>query len=507
MTAIAIAAPQIESQSLRAGLYGRASSDPKKRGRSIKDQFADGEAECQDRNWIIVDYYEDRDLSASRRAKKVRERYERMVADAEARAIDVIVFAERSRISRTMEVSIRLRDLCERTGVLLCYDGRVFDMSIAADRKEFTRDALASEEEGESMIFRAGRTARLNAKRGAPHGKIPFGYMRKYDEDDGHLIGQFSHPVHAQVVDSLFRRAATRESLNSLLSYYRKYVPDASRAGMRYLLLNRTYLGERKHKGASVQATWPALVEERIFLEVGAILREPDRRTQKDSRAVHILSGIAVCERCVAAGSAQAFVSTSLRRSGSGKPVYRCSDDASHTLVSEPVMDAFVEEALLEWLARPESASIFQTPTNNAEVDKLRNHLAVLKLQLAEAQLAAGEIDPATKMPRLSVLSLASLEAALLPQIAKVQARIHTLTAAGDPILQGLFSLGPEGIEAGWKRLEIEQRRHVIRKTMNVSMRPAPYKGMRSFDSERIQVIFADQPGFKEIHSRKHPHE
>jgi DNA invertase Pin-like site-specific DNA recombinase len=483
------------SRPLRAGIYGRASSDPKKRGRSIKDQFAVAEVDCHENNWTIHDYYEDRDRSASRRATKVREDYERLVNDAESRVIDVIVYAERSRVSRRLETSLALRDLCERTGVLLCYDGRVFDMRVASDRKEFTRDALQSEEEAEAIIGRAERTARLNAHRGSPHGKIPFGYTRRYDPDDGHLLGQFPHPIHAEVLHDIFVRAAGGESVKSLTEIVRQYVPDACRSGVRYMLTNRTYLGVRTHHGKDMpEAQWPALVEESLFEQVQAILKNPARRSVRDTRTRHLLSGIAMCSVCVAAGviASERALRPNIRY---GVQRYRCHI-SGHVMVREDHLDAFVEAALFRWLASKSAVAVFRRRQNEADVEKLRTRLRNMTAQVEAAQEKASTFDD-DGLPLLSIESLAMTERQLLPKIAEAEEKLKAMTATDDPLLSKLVGAPLADIEDCWNNeLQLPQKRHVLRHTVNVELRPAPRRGTKSLDPSRVGLLFAGQPGF-----------
>lgn len=494
MTGSRVAVPDGASTALRAGLYGRASSDPKKRGRSIKDQFAVAEIECLDRSWQIIDRYEDRDRSASRRARKTRENWERLVADVEHGKIDVIVYAERSRASRDMEVSMKLRSLCERTGVLLCYDGRVYNMRTPADRKEFTRDAVASEEEAETIIMRAERTARLNGKRGAPHGRIPFGYMRRYDPGDGHLIGQFPHPEHAAVVLEAFRMVDRHDSLTSVQDYLRQYVPDIHSFGVRHILKNRVYIGERGHKGEYVKAMWDGIVPKDLFDRVQVIVKDPARRTQRDTRAKYLLSCIGMCYKCLELYARfPTLVHMRPERRGALDRI-RCR--VGHVAIPLPVIDAFVEENLLAWLRSPALRAVFaRSSEDDGERDRLGLLIDALRGQLAEARELAGTVD-AMGTPGLSVHSLAGIERSLLPQITAAEEQLQRLTIVGDPDLDRLMAAAPEDIEALWEGFTMLQRRHVVRRCVNVTLNRARAQGVRELEPGRITLVFVGEPGF-----------
>lgn len=482
---------------LRAGIYGRASSDPKKRGRSIKDQFAVAELDCQELNFSVVGYYEDRDRSASRRATKTREDYERLVADAGARHIDVIVYAERSRANRNMDSFVKLRQLCEDTGVLLCYGGRIYDMRKPADRRDATRDAVASEEEAEAIIERAERTARLNARRGAPHGIVPFGYVRRYDPDDGHLIGQFAHPQNSAIVRTFFQKAAANESISSIWIEARRHLPTLSRRGLRQMLRNKAYIGIRTHRGVEMpECQWDGIVEDHVFWKVQSILDDPERHTVRDFRAKHLLSGLAVCAECIAGGrrvqDSRLFLT--IHR---GKARYRCPLPAGHAMAAEAVVDAYVRVAVFTWLASKQAAAAFEARADDGEAERLRGRIGNIQAQLDDARRLAGELDD-DGVPRLSVQSLAATESQLLPILARDEQRLREITSVRDPLLGRLVGMPVELIARCWdEELDVSQRRHVLRTVVNVELRRSPVKGAQKFDPARIGLVFASESGFR----------
>lgn len=478
-------------------LYGRASVDRKKRGRSVRDQFADGEAECALREWPIAARYEDVDRSASRHAKRPREGWNQLVARVEEGAPPgkryVIVYAEASRSSRDLAVYVKIRELCERTGTLLCYGGRVYDMRIAADRDATAQDALQSERESNAIQYRNERTARLSAAKGLPHGPRPFGYTRRYDEDR-HLVGQYPDPVDAPLVREAFERAARRESLHSIAAWFveRGRGPE-SVTGVRGMLLNNTYIGVRTHKGRESKGTWEPLVPEGLFWKVRGILGDPARRTQRDTRAAHLLSGIAVCGEC--GGHLRAVSGPGPSARGiPGKHRYGCK--ANHCVsVYLDRLDAWVEEHLLVWLASPAAAEAFRPRDDRGEQEQARARIGAMQAQLEEARAAASTIDEATGLPQLSVASLAALERSVLPALEREEAAVRASLASGDPLLEGLRSAAD--VEAVWEGLDLDQRRHVVRSVCRVRLCRARARGVSAIDAERVPIAFIGEPGFE----------
>jgi hypothetical protein len=347
------------------------------------------------------------------------------------------------------------------------------------------------------MQERSARTTRLSAGRGTPHGKIPFGYARKYDPDDGHLLGQVPHPVHADVVLDLFQRAAARESGKSLLLTLGQYVPRATSHGVTYLLRNRTYIGLRSHHGQHVKATWEPIVPEALFWRVQEILDNPERRTARDTRAVHLLSGIAMCSVCKENTPAdQPLVGLRILRPGiqaGRQPRYVCRP-ANHVGMGVERLEAYVEEHLMVWLKSPEAATAFAVKDDGA-LEEARGRSARIRVQLQEARAMAAEFDDATGMPLLSVASLADMERRLAPMAARAEEDLRRLAAVGDPVLDRLLA-DPERVEAVWELLGIEQRRHAVRNLVNVTLHKAAVQGTHRLDESRVTLTFVSQPGY-----------
>lgn len=499
-TVIPLPSSQALGATVRAVLYGRASKDRHKRGRSIRDQFLVGQAECDERGWDVVDRYEDRDRSATRRASKAREEFERMIADAEAGSFDVIVYAERSRISRDLSVSVALRDLCLKTGVLICYDGRLYDVRKPADFKEFTRDAVQSEEEGESIIARNQRTATLAAKRGGVWAWIPFGYKREYDPDTGELVGQVPHPEEALALQELFQRVDTRESITSLIPLIAKFRPGITHRGVSQMLRNKTYIGIRKHYDKEYPASWPGIIDEPLFWRVQQILDDPERRTNNSVGIRYLLTGIAHCSKCRAAKNYKDAPLKARPEAPKHKrgPLYKCRHE--HLTMFESHLDAVVTEAVLHWLASPAARKAFERTDAGPEIERQRRLRVTMAQQLEEARQEATTFDEMTGLPHLSASSLASLEQSILPVLKTIDERIRQLLSSGNPLIDRLIGMPPEELEAYWEdEMTISQRRAVVRQIVRVELLPGVQAGGRwRSPLDRVKLIFMGAPGFTE---------
>jgi DNA invertase Pin-like site-specific DNA recombinase len=285
-------------------IYGRASRDPKKKGRSVADQVLDGRRLCNAIEAPIVHVYDgDIDRSASRTAKKVRDDFELLIADIEAKRCRLVVAADASRYYRELDIYVRLRKACMVAGVFLSYGGVIYDMNDPTDRQITAQHALKAEGEADDITVRNLRTVRLNAEKMRPHGKLLWGYARKYDEDTGELLKQFAHPIRGPIVTEAFEHAAGGAALHAIAVWINEH-PDTERhSGARWdgaavlrMLRNPAYMGRRIFQGEDIgRAKWPKLASKKTFAAVQRILDKPERRTQRDNRVVHILGHVGFC--------------------------------------------------------------------------------------------------------------------------------------------------------------------------------------------------------------------
>lgn len=226
-----------------------------------------------------------------------------MLTGIRTRQCRIVVAWEASRYYRDLEVYVRLRNACAESGVLLCYNGVVYDLSKREDRKATALDAVQAEDEAEGIRDRNLRTHLRLAEQCLPVGPPPFGYVRRYDPDTGELIDQVPHPVRGPLVTEGFERCAAGRSVYSI-GQWLSSLPDARRPGDKpwnharvlYMLRNRAYIGRRIHRGKDMgKAAWKRLVSDELFYTVQRILGSPSRRGPRDSRVRHRLAYLAIC--------------------------------------------------------------------------------------------------------------------------------------------------------------------------------------------------------------------
>ncbi|KWT61886.1 hypothetical protein ADL21_11440 [Streptomyces albus subsp. albus] len=173
-----------------------------------------------------------------------------------------------------------------------------------------------------------------------------------------------------------------------------------------------------------------------------------------------------------------------------GNYSYYCTA-LSDTGIRATRLEAYVEEAVIRWLQSDAAVEAFRSVTADSEVENAHRRLSALTAQLEEARELAGQLH-ADGTPRLSALSLATMERRLLPQIREASARASTVSA---PSLVNSLA-GHRRAEATWAGLDIHQKRVVLRKIVTVRLFRAPVKGSNRFAPERVRLSFVGQRGF-----------
>ncbi|MFF7452169.1 MULTISPECIES: recombinase family protein [unclassified Streptomyces] len=503
-------------------LYGRASRDPNKRGDSVEDQLAAGRALCRDWNWHIAEEFKDTGLSASRHAKQTRDDFEDLLATIEQTprrdgVRRIVVAYEASRYYRDLDAYVQLRRACLNADVLLCYKNTVYDLSRGDDRKATAQHAIDAEAEADDIRDRNLRTAARTSAAGDPHGRLLFGYARDYEVVSGQLrcVRQYENEVTGPYVYQSIVHIDQGRSVASLIRWLNAQ-PDAARSdgrpwnnrNVRLMLLNRAYLGERKNHGAWTSATWDAIrgletpAGRAMFNRVAAKLTDPGRRTQRGSDPVHLLTHIALCGPC---GDHAVLKSA---QSG-GYPALQCKERAD-TKIRETMIDAFVEEALIDWFVdKRKSAKALMPDNRNAEEEMTaaQRRINAYEEQLAEARALAEEFDDETGRFKLSAASLSQIEQRLVPKLEAERKKLREVTGVSPLLLALLSAPDPqevwhgrpaEGGRPGTPGLSLEQKREVIKKVVTVRLWRASRSGIQHLEEGRVTLAFAGEEGFRD---------
>jgi site-specific DNA recombinase len=486
---------------IRALLYGRNSHDPSGKGRSVASQLHEGHTLCCEHGWPIAGVF-DKDVgkSASRFAKKRRDDFEALLEAIEQRMGTVVVAFEASRYYRDLEAYVRLRAACLRAGVLLCYNGEVYDLSKRADRKATARDAVDAEDEAEGIRDRNVRTVRRLVAEGWPAGRTPYGYQRLYSRTTGELEKQVPHPVRSFYVREIFRRFLGDDDtdpqtlygiaqwLNSApaAAHHRGHPWDAERVRIQLRIL--AYAGRRVHHGVDAgKGTWEPVISLEDFERVQVLLDDPDRRTNVRQTGVkHLQTGIATCGNHPDQPSAL--------RAGprNGHTSYVC-DARQDVSIRKEVLDAYVETAAIRWWSSDAAVAAFRRDEDTGKVDRARKLQRALEQQLLDARNAAAEFDE-DGTPRLSPVSLGMLEKRLQPMIDEARAEASAPLGV-PPELRRL--VGRPDAEAVWEAMTLIERRAALRASVRIRLCSAHVRGAQSIRPGRVRLDFRGSPDFQ----------
>ncbi|MFE2967487.1 recombinase family protein [Streptomyces sp. NPDC059340] len=513
----------IPGVTFEAMLYGRNSDDAIGEGSSVLDQLATGRRLCDSHKWHVTREFSDTDISASRHGRKVRDDFEALIDTIATEPVPantrrIVVAFQASRYYRDLEAYVRLRKVLRATDTLLCYNGQVYDLSRRDDLKATAMHAVDAEDEAEGIRDGNVRTANSQAQAGLPHGKLLYGYLRTYQTVTGRrrCTGQTEDPVRGRFVLESLQRIDTGHSLRALTRWLNS-VPEAARADgkpwteafARSMLLNRAYLGERIHKGAYIKAVWAPIKglespEGRaMFNRVTATLTSPSRLMQRGSEVAHLLSYLALCGECGDHAVLRYLAPNAKRKPG------LCCDEKNDTSIVEARLDAYVEEALIDWFSDKAKARASLIPADDkvkemaASAQKLIN---AYEEQLREARAQAEEYDEEAGRFKLSAASLAGMEARLEPKLEAAREKLRSYTGVSPLVLRMLEADDPDVVWNGRpvtegqpavRALTLDQKRDVIRKIVTVRLYKAQASGRRPLDDGRIRLSFFGEPGFR----------
>ncbi|PXA77287.1 recombinase family protein [Auritidibacter sp. NML100628] len=284
--------------------------------RSTGDQETDCRTWYDQQEWTVGKVITDANRSASKWRTREREGFEEALTLIASKEYDAFVTWEPSRAGRALLAYVQLRAACQEAGVLYLTKGRVYDFSRHDDSFMMGLEFLTAEKDAAIIRDRQLRTVRLNAKKGRPHDRLPYGYRRVYDEFTGVLIRQEVHPEHSAVIVSAAEdilKGVPIHAITTRLNHAGVPTPmkpysEHSRGWMnmtlRQVLRNPTIAGLRVYRGEVIgEADWPAILAREKWERVNRALEDRSRRHQHfDSGTLATRSGC--CPTSLSAPSA-----------------------------------------------------------------------------------------------------------------------------------------------------------------------------------------------------------
>jgi DNA invertase Pin-like site-specific DNA recombinase len=233
--------------------------------------------------WLLVpDRYDDGGFSGG---TLERPALQRLIADIEARRVDVVVVYKIDRLSRSLMDFARLVEVFDRNAVTFVSVTQSFNTTTSMGRltlnvllsfAQFEREVI-----GERIRDKFAASRRKGMWMG---GWAPLGY----DIRDRKLL---VNEAEAAVVRSLFQRFLRVGSATKLVVALRsegmttKGGKLVDKGYVYRILNNRVYLGEAVHKGTAYPGEHQAIVDRTLWDRVHEILQESPRSRARNTRA------------------------------------------------------------------------------------------------------------------------------------------------------------------------------------------------------------------------------
>jgi site-specific DNA recombinase len=257
------------------------------------------------------------------------------------------------------------------------------------------------------------------------------------------------------------------------------------------IITNPAYIGKRASHGEVItDAIWPPIVDEATFRAANLILRGPARVGTRPGATKNMLSGVATCAHVDAVGVVCGGNVSGSTVTRLGYAIYKCDDQQHFGVKAQPVED-YVTLHVVKRFARADAARLFAVHRDDDEqAARIEADLAGWRADLEEATRAAAlpRSDPA----RISVASLAKLEAMIAPQVVAAERRLGQLRV--DPLLMDLIRPGEAEVFAEWERMEVSQRQAVLKAVMEVRISPVG-RGRRNVPVEEYVQVSWRRPG------------
>jgi DNA invertase Pin-like site-specific DNA recombinase len=282
----------------RAAIYARLSVDRDGTKVGIDTQLQDSRRLAAEKDWVIVDEYVDRNLTAADKLVR-RPEYDRLVGDFRLGRFDALICWDLDRLTRQPRQLEDWIDSAEGSALALITANGEADLSVDGGRLYARLKVAVAKGEAERASARQKRNKQHRREKGLWHGGgIPYGYRvkekhlvlepveRERIEEAAHRLLEDRVPLHQVVAEWNARGVTTRTG-----KHWRQ-------SNLRSILMNRSLLGETK---AGV-AGWEPVLDVRTFDRLNALFSDPDRKLTHSPGVkggkYSMGGGLTVCGKC-----------------------------------------------------------------------------------------------------------------------------------------------------------------------------------------------------------------
>jgi site-specific DNA recombinase len=419
-------------------LWARVSSREQREGYSIDAQLRSMRDKAQKAGWRVV-----REFVVAESAKRGAERlaFNDMLrwvkANARRERIESILSHKLDRICRNMRDAVRLQELEDSCGVQLTFVDNQFGPG-AAGLLSFNVMAAVAQYYSDNLRSEVLKGMDEKVRQGWPTGLAPYGYQNVADRNEPIQ----PHPERSRTVIRIFELysrgdmtfQAVADRLVAEGHVFRKSQPRFHRTALSYVLNNRFYIGDIRHRGQSFPGKHRPLIDRATFVACQEVLQGKNRRNGTPQHA--LAGGLFRCAFCGQSLTGER-VRRRLRQGGVREHLYyRCANNQrghEHPTVrwkAEDLERAIIDDLASVRIPSPEIAAWFRTAlgaafaditstqhTQSAALTKRQSELRSMQDRLLNAYLAAT-VDEATYTAKSSELR---------DQLARVQESLDAL--------------------------------------------------------------------------------
>lgn len=288
----------------RVFIYIRVSTrEQAEEGYSIGEQEERLIKYCEAMEWEVIKVYIDPGFTGS---NIERPALQEMIKQIEKGNADVVLVDKLDRLSRSQYDTLYLiRKVFTENDVAFVSRAESFDTSSSFGRAMVGILSVFAELERERIKERMADGLEGRAKEGKFHGggNVPIGY--DYDPETGKLNENKYESMQVKEVFDLFNKRTPIMTIMRIMNDkgYRTRYGEWKDGAIRYLLTNRSYLGEIKFKGKWYDGLHDGFIDEEVFNKAQVIMKERDKNNDKyrpGKRYRTPLGGLIWCGNCTA---------------------------------------------------------------------------------------------------------------------------------------------------------------------------------------------------------------
>jgi DNA invertase Pin-like site-specific DNA recombinase len=452
---------------VRIVIYARLSQN--RRGLSTATAIQVAECETEARYYakddgvqiVIVDKFEEDDVSASRYSKKPRPLYEQVLQLVRTNKVDMIWATEPERLCRRPREMDQIIDLSEETALRYLHftSDDSFDLSTPNGIYRARQAVAAAERESRKISERVRRTLAENAREGLSNGG-----PRAYGYQKGNMLLEESEvPVLREMAEKVIGGWSIVELSWDLNERGIKSAEgsDWVPATIRQILTNKRYVGIRVHKDMEYTAKWPAVFTQDEWDELQVTIQaRSEKYAGRPKPRRYLLTGLLICGKCGKSLVGQ------MKYDKVGQPprrTYQChkpatvsrDDHGCHGVtINAAPLEEYLRQQVIEHLDDDNLARLLNDDGDGSS--RLKELLAERRQKLAhqksiEDERADGllEKDEFYRM-RNRVISATEL---LDEQIREARHRRIQLPVSAGQSIEEAYDNGPDG----WRRLLLER--------------------------------------------------